>query len=1082
MKMKKFMLSIGFFFAGILCIQAQVLWGTTKSYGAGAYGGGAINKFISATNNMLEAKSFEGLPSNPRYASLMQASDGKLYGMTETGGYNGYGAIFSYNPLTSVYTTLKYFDGANGATPHGSLVQTPNGKLYGMTSSGGNNYHGVIFSYDPDSSIYTKLIDLDVSIGIDPYGSLFYAKDGKLYGMTNSGGSFSAGTIFSLDPLTVKFTKLYDLNSMSGAHPYGNLIQASNGKLYGMTFGGSVYVGDFNGDYGTIFSFDPLDSVYTKLLDLSYHDGSPIGSLIEASDGNLYGLSRGGITHKGERGRNGILFSFNFSTSTFNRLIDFDSCNLCGAHPEGSLLQGIDGKLYGMTNDGGRNGKGVIFSFDILSTTFTKIKDFGDNKGEGNLPSGSMIQATDGMLYGMTTFGGISTNGVVFSLDPSTTVYKELKDFSCNETGSNPQAGLIKAIDAKLYGMTNDGGRNGKGVIFSFDPATSLYTTLLNFKDSIGTKPTSILTQANDGKLYGMTNLGGSGNAGVIFSFDPAKYMYKKLMDFDYSIGAKPYGSLIQANDGKLYGITSDGGPSGAGVIFSYDPVSLTYKKLMDFDYSNGAKPYGSLIQANDGNLYGMTSVGGRYGGGIIFSYDPVSLTYKKLMDFEGYNPYGSLIEASDGKLYGMVSNGGVINAGYIFFYDPLTTSYSKLFDFKSNNNGYLPLGNLLQASNGIMYGSSTIGNGYSNIFGLIFSFDPVTLAYTKLKDYKEGDIRYPYYGSVFIEVKECTTDTTYYRDADKDGYGNFNDSLRACSQPEGYVKEHTDCNDNSAAIHAPITYYRDADKDGFGDASHSISVCESVPPAGYVTNNYDCKDYDRPGQGRDIMVVMCHHGKEQCVKVKEINKKLHNGWTLGPCNKNECEPYETPMCHDGKEDCIKIKDVKRKLREGWTVGHCSSTACDSDEILMCHNGKKEYVKTKDVQKKLEEKGGHWSIGACICGNEKSSNTMEDIESSTELRKKQSTPTTYKLSNYPNPFAGTSTVKYELPFDSKVSIKVYDVMGSVVATLVDENKKAGTYTLQYKPGQLSKSYLYLRIIASSKEQQFEQTNKMIQLQ
>ena len=62
----------------------------------------------------------------------------------------------------------------------------------------------------------------------------------------------------------------------------------------------------------------------------------------------------------------------------------------------------------------------------------------------------------------------------------------------------------------------------------------------------------------------------------------------------------------------KLYGMTGRGGSNDAGVIFSFDPAASTYTKLMDFDYANGRYPYGSLVQASDGKLYGMTSEGGR--------------------------------------------------------------------------------------------------------------------------------------------------------------------------------------------------------------------------------------------------------------------------------------------------------------------------------------------------------------------------------------------------------------------------------------------------------------------------------------
>jgi uncharacterized repeat protein (TIGR03803 family) len=111
--------------------------------------------------------------------------------------------------------------------------------------------------------------------------------------------------------------------------------------------------------------------------------------------------------------------------------------------------------------------------------------------------------------------------------------------------------------------------------------------------------------QASDGKLYGMTTYGGSHSAGpnyagVIFSFDPSSSIYTKLKDFDKvnaadplgsPNGTVPLGSLMQASDGKLYGMTEKGGTSGFGVIFSFDPPSSTYIKLQDFNGANGANP-----------------------------------------------------------------------------------------------------------------------------------------------------------------------------------------------------------------------------------------------------------------------------------------------------------------------------------------------------------------------------------------------------------------------------------------------------------------------------------------------------------
>lgn len=155
-----------------------------------------------------------------------------------------------------------------------------------------------------------------------------------------------------------------------------------------------------------------------------------------------------------------------------------------------------------------------------------------------------------------------------------------------------------------------------------------------------------------------------------LFSFDPSSSTYIKLKDFDNIIGANPHGSLMQANNGKLYGMTSKGGTNDVGVIFSFDPSNFTYTKLKDLDETNGSTPYGSLIQANNGQLYGMTVRGGNNDYGVIFSFDPSNSSYTKLKDLHktnGSHPYGSLMQASNGKLYGMTGSGGTNDNGVIF-------------------------------------------------------------------------------------------------------------------------------------------------------------------------------------------------------------------------------------------------------------------------------------------------------------------------------------------------------------------------------------------------------------------------------
>jgi uncharacterized repeat protein (TIGR03803 family) len=383
--MKKTLLAITCLLTCHFSLKSQALFGIT--YSGGNDGGGTINKFVPATDHLTIEQSFQRQGANPYYTNLVQASNGKLYGMTFNDGGNGVGIIFSYDPKTFTYSKLYDFDITNGSSPAGSLINGNDGKLYGMTAFGGNLNVGVIFSFDPSSSTYTKLYDFDNANGANPAGSLLQSPDGKMYGMTAEGGDNNLGVIFSFDALANSFTKLKDFEDVNGSVPVGNLLQASDGLLYGMTANGGI------NEAGVIFSFNPTDSTFRKLRDFESTTGYyPYGTLMQTTDGKLYGM-----TYKGGKNNDGVIFSFNTQEKIYTKLTDLDGDS--GDDPFGNLVQAGDGKLYGMTSDGGSDNLGVIFSFDPANLIFLNLKDF--NRADGSDPFGSLVQSTDGKLYGL---------------------------------------------------------------------------------------------------------------------------------------------------------------------------------------------------------------------------------------------------------------------------------------------------------------------------------------------------------------------------------------------------------------------------------------------------------------------------------------------------------------------------------------------------------------------------------------------------------------------------------------------------------------------------------------------------------
>jgi uncharacterized repeat protein (TIGR03803 family) len=253
--------------------------------------------------------------------------------------------------------------------------------------------------------------------------------------------------------------------------------------------------------------------------------------------------------------------------------------------------------------------------------------------------------ASNGKLYGMTWWGGENDEGVIYEFDPITGTYTKKFDFLAGTYGAEPWGGLIELSGGKLYGMTVYGGSNYDGVIFEFDIYTNAFEVKYNFiGDVTGHSPVGTLTLASNGKIYGLTELGGNYGSGVLFEFDPVTNETVSLVHFyGPEKGSYPRGTLLQATNGKLYGMTYQGGYISPeiqenGVFFEFDLDTYTYTKILDFDGSNGKNPYGYIMEASNGNLYAVTKNGGANGKGVMFEYNLQTGVFTKKFDFDGSN------------------------------------------------------------------------------------------------------------------------------------------------------------------------------------------------------------------------------------------------------------------------------------------------------------------------------------------------------------------------------------------------------------------------------------------------------------
>ncbi|MFZ2063628.1 MAG: choice-of-anchor tandem repeat GloVer-containing protein [Candidatus Binatus sp.] len=382
-----------------------------------------------------------------------------------------------------------------------------------------------------------------------------------------------------------------------------------------------------------------------------------------------------------------------------------------GADPLGSLTYvPATGLLFGQTSTttSGGNGDGTVFQIMPGGSAYIVDHFFTGAKTDGNDPRHDAMTLLGTVLYGTTLTGGTHANGTIFSINDDGTGYSTPPVYNFaksaqNSTGNQPTSSSFVVVGSVLYGMTSQGGKHGgttgDGTIYSFDTATSTYTQLYSFGGGDGADPHGALTLDPDGKtFYGMTRSGGGHDVGVIFSLTSVKcstgkckYKYKVLHDFacpgnstptciDANDGATPdHGTLVQVGSAAvakppsvLYGLTTYGGKYGNGILFSMRTDGSHFTILQSFGdpgTNDGINPYGSLL-LNGTTLYGTTQLGGSKGNGTVFQINTDGTGYDRIYDFQpapdGAKPIDNVILV-DNTLYGMTEVGGQCGNGTIF-------------------------------------------------------------------------------------------------------------------------------------------------------------------------------------------------------------------------------------------------------------------------------------------------------------------------------------------------------------------------------------------------------------------------------
>lgn len=407
-------------------------------------------------------------------------------------------------------------------------------------------------------------------------------------------------------------TTIHSFSGADGEYPYpdGRLQFDSNGALYGTTAGGGA------ANWGTVYQLVPptvQGGAWTEHVLYSFQGGTdgaqPGMGVVFDHLGNLYGSTQFGGNAQACGGGCGTIFELSPPTQsggqwTHTVLYTFQG-SFDGQYP-GALQFGSSGALYGTTSSGGtpgvlchtnqriKFGCGTVFHFSPPahsggSWTKTAIYTFPGFKGDGTGPDAEITFDSQGNIYG-TTAGGTSGAGTVYRLTPpknngGSWTETVLYDFTGGSAGSGPGGTVTVGPNGVLYGtLSQSGTTNESGLVFQLTPPSGggawTETVLYRFPGFTGdgTTPATTLAIDGSGNLYGATDFGGSTacylGCGTIFKLAPlggGAWTETVLHDLGNS-GQNPNSSIVQFENGLLYGTTTYLGASDLGSVFTLTP------------------------------------------------------------------------------------------------------------------------------------------------------------------------------------------------------------------------------------------------------------------------------------------------------------------------------------------------------------------------------------------------------------------------------------------------------------------------------------------------------------------------------
>lgn len=751
--------------------------------GAGGYGAPVVLANFNGTNG-----------ANPGAGVVFDAA-GNLFGTTVNGGPQGGGTVFEMvrngNGFGAPINLTSTASAATGFNPGGSLYIDSAGNLFGTAANGGAYGFGTISEIKKTATGYAApiaLVSFNGTNGANPAANLIADASGNLFGTTGQGGANGKGTVFELVKTATGYaapTTLASFDGVSAAGPNGGLVMDSAGDLFGTTTQTQI-----DGTNGTVFELKKTAGGYGPLTILTTFSGSvPSGSLLIDASGILYGVTQRGGQSFGtvfELGTGVRPVVITAPTTTVVNTVPAAAPTLTGVVATQATFTGIpfnpfstavftdpnfgaiDTLTVTVTGGAGTVHDNVFNGAQLVANgngTYTATGNPGDIEqlltnlyfvAAAGTPTQSVAttftvklqsSAFPGSVIKATTSVSAKTPAVAPTITglAATTAAKNgaaATPFAGVTIGDgNPGATETVTIEfGGAAGMLRDGaGYSGLQKVtaqhYTLTGSAAAVTAELDalvFTPAAGATGTTTFTLANTSSAYGATVYA----AGVSF-----------VATIPVNSYTAPAGDLISDAAGNLYGETRQNSSYSldGGTVYEQPKTATGYGTAIVLGQftlpttrggpsANGTSPTGGLVMDTAGDLFGMTTLGGKYGAGAVFEiahtasgYGPIQVLSSFKLDSDGSipGPTGPLVIDSAGNLFGTTLNGGTANAGVVFELAKTAAGYAGIkyiANFGGGQKGLNPAPNglFIDPSGNMFVVTQYGGAGQGNIMELV--------------------------------------------------------------------------------------------------------------------------------------------------------------------------------------------------------------------------------------------------------------------------------------------------------------------------------------------------------------------------